>query len=313
MRVSRLWYDVQQVLAGNYEHLFRVFVKDEPHKISKVKLRKWRLIIASSLPVQMVWRMCFDHQNRWLNENPYKVPSAHGLVFCYGGWRRFKAHCKTKGLRYSRDISAWDVNAPGWVFKVILAFRTSKGPDNWRRVCAMLYSDAYKNAKLLFSNGVVLQQQYSGFMKSGLFSTIADNSLAMVSMHVLASYRAGCYVGSVWATGDDVLQQHISDTYIDALERLGCKVKEYEDQLVFMGTSFEKEPIPMYVEKHIVNYWSQELYREQTLDSYARLYSYSHWFDFWSRVADEAGVTLRSRSYYQFWYSSPLARWMSSW
>lgn len=311
-KIQRLWFDVKQVLFGTYNHYFRVFVKDEPHKISKIESGKWRLIIASSLPVQMVWRMCFSHQNDWLNDNPYNTPSSHGLVFCYGGWRRFKAHCRSKGLRYSRDISAWDINAPGWVFRSILRFRTKSGPFGWRRTCEWLYDDAYYHSVLLFSNGLVLRQLFPGFMKSGLFSTISDNSLSMVLMHCLACYRAGLNIGSVWATGDDVLQTHISDTYVDMLESLGCKVKEWEEGLVFMGTDFNNDPEPCYFSKHVVNYWCQEHYRQEALDSYLRLYAYSDKFDFWYRVSRVAGFTMRSRAYYQFWYSSPIARWLTN-
>lgn len=161
MKIQRLWYDTRLVLSGNYQHRFRVFVKDEPHKIRKVQQSKWRLIIASALPVQMAWRMCFSHQNEWLNEHPYTTPSAHGLVFCYGGWRRFQAAARSKGIRYSRDISAWDCNAPGWVFRVIESFRTARGPASWRHSVRLLYDDAYRKSILLFSNGLVLQQQYA--------------------------------------------------------------------------------------------------------------------------------------------------------
>ena len=80
VQVSRLWYDVQKVLAGTFEHFFRAFVKDEPHKKAKVLDKRWRLIIASALPVQMVWRMCFKHQNTSPNRHPYDSPSKHGLV-----------------------------------------------------------------------------------------------------------------------------------------------------------------------------------------------------------------------------------------
>lgn len=308
-RVEMLWYDTQQVLAGTYEHWFRVFVKDEPHKAAKVKAGRWRLIIAASLPVQMAWRLCFSRQNDWLNENPYSTPSAHGLVFAHGGWRRFKAHCQSAGIRYSRDISAWDINAPGWVFRLIREFRTRmRGPDSWRTVVSGLYRDAFKDSRLLFSRGFVLQQTFEGFMKSGLFNTIADNSLAMVMMHVLASFRARVPVGAVWATGDDVLQSYISDGYIRELEGLGCKVKEYSQCLDFMGTNFSKKPKPMYFHKHIVNAITVKVdVLPDLLDSYLRLYAYSDRRLLWETFAQVMGIRVHSGAYYECWYSSPLA------
>lgn len=309
-QLQRLWYDVQRVLSGDFEHQFRVFVKDEPHKKAKADQDRWRLIMCAALPNQMVWRMCLKHQNDWLNAHPFDCPSSHGLVFCYGGWRRFKAHAASKRLIYSRDISSWDVNAPGWVFDVVKEFRQrAGGPTSWLRALDLLYEDAFEKAKLRFSNGVILQQQYRGTMKSGLYITIADNSLAMVAMHVLASIRSGQRIGSVWATGDDVLQSYMSDSYIDCLEGLGCKVKESECRLAFMGTDFTKEPIPMYLEKHIVNFWSTDENTAERLDAYARLWCFDDtWYGFWRRLAELSGCTLKSQRFYQFWYNSPWAR-----
>lgn len=308
-QVERLWYDVQLAHSGNFDHYFRVFVKDEPHKKSKIEQQKWRLITCAALPIQMLWRMALKHQNDYLNNSPYETPSAHGLVFCYGGWRRFKAHCRSLGLRYSRDLSAWDTTAPGWVLMLCKQLRQrAGGPPDWLRVMDILYSDAFETAKLKFSNGVVLKQTYTGSMKSGLYTTISDNSLSMVALHCLASYRSGQHVGSVWCTGDDVLQEHISDAYVQELEGLGCVVKEYQAKLEFMGTDFSESPVPVYLDKHIVNFWTTDEYTEERLDSYLRLWCHSEWFDFWVKCARQKGITTKSRAYYQFWYNSPMAR-----
>lgn len=312
-QAQRLWYDVQQCYHGCYDHYYRAFVKEEPHKIAKIESKRWRLIMCAGLAQQMLWRLAIAHQNDWLNAHPYDCRSAHGLVFCYGGWRRFKAFCKAKGLRYSRDLASWDVNAPGWVFRMICELRKrAGGPDDWMRVMDRLYKEAFEDSKIRFSNGVVVQQLVPGIMKSGLFPTISDNSLAMGSMHVGACLRSGQVVGSWWATGDDVLQSHISDSYLEALERLGCKVKEYEDKLVFMGTDFSEAPVPVYLDKHIVNYWVSEDYEADRLDSYCRLWCHDErWFNFWRALGRNAGVTLKSRAYYQFWYDSPMYQMLS--
>lgn len=313
-QVQRLWHDVQLVLAGQYNHLFRAFVKDEPHKMGKVTAKKWRLIIASSLPVQMVWRMCFKHQNDALNAHPYESPSKHGLVFCYGGWRRFLAYVQTNGLLYSRDISAWDVNAPGWVLRLVGRWRQgwSGITDEWIRVQEALYKDAFSASKILFSNGIVVEQKFDGFMKSGIYNTISDNSVAMVIMHVLACLRSGQKFGKFAATGDDVMQSIISDKYLDELEQAGCRVKEVLNHIEFMGTDYQKGyPEPMYFHKHLVNYVTKPGLEEEVLDSYCRLYAYSPKFEFWKKVAELAGVKTRTSSYYKFWYSSPMAKVMN--
>lgn len=310
MQLERLWYDMNLFISGHYEHQFRVFVKDEPHKQSKIEQKRWRLIMCASLPVQMAWRLALRHQNDWLNNHPYECPSAHGLVFCYGGWRRFRAHAKSQRLQYSRDISAWDLNAPGWIFRVIREFRKrAGGPRAWLDLVDRLYDDAFVHPKLRFSNGLVLRQDFEGVMKSGLFVTIADNSLGMGGTHVLASLRSGTPIGNLWATGDDVLQSHISDRYLDELLRAGCRVKEWEPRLVFMGTDFTSYPTPMYFQKHVVNFWVSSDNLEERLDAYARLWCHhDDIFQFWRVLAKISGVTLRSKNYYQFWYDSPMAK-----
>lgn len=315
VQVERLWHDVQLCYLGKYRHVFRCFVKSEPHKKAKIEQKRWRLIMCASLAMQMLWRMALTHQNEYLNSHAYETPSAHGVVFCYGGWRRFKADCKSKRLRYSRDISSWDINAPGWIFRVIKRFRQrAGGPPDWLRTLDILYKDAFEEPVIKFSLGILVRQLFSGVMKSGLFSTISDNSLGMVGMHALASVRSGQRIGSVRATGDDVLQELMSAAYLMALEKLGCRVKEVEERLVFMGTDFTDKPKPMYLAKHLVNFWTDEQNAADRLDSYARLWCHDEkWFAFWDALARKMGFTLRSRSYYEFWYDSPMARFMSLW
>lgn len=310
LKVQMLWYDVQQVMSGHYDHVFRAFIKDEPHKVAKAQSNRWRLIMASALPVQMVWRMLYSHQNKSLNESPYKTPSKHGLVFCYGGWRRFLSMCKSQGIKYSRDISAWDVNAPGWVFRVIRDFRARMGgaDSQWLIVHDLLYDDAYCNSQILFSNGIIVKQFFEGVMKSGLFSTISDNSLAMVAMHLLACFRTGTQIGNIAATGDDVVQSIVNDSYLQALEDLGCNVKEVHPHLEFMGMDYTSgKPEPLYFQKHVFNFTCKSGYEGEVIDAYLRMYSHSDLFDFWKRVAELGKYRHHSRFYYNFWYDSPLA------
>jgi hypothetical protein len=315
MRVEELWTEVRDVLDGNYEHIFRAFIKDEPHKKAKADEGRWRLIIACALPVQMVWRMAFRLQNARLNEACHEIPSKHGMVFCYGGWRRFLAEVDTKGLKVSRDISGWDINSPGWVFDADLELRTRLVTDvnaDWIRVTEWLYKDAFHTSKILFSNGLVYEQCFSGFMKSGIFSTISTNGDAMYLMHGAACVVAFEPITPFCATGDDVVQSSCSKNYKEALERLGCVVKEVIDGIEFMGSSFEgpgRAPVPLYFGKHVVSFAMKSEVVAEVLDAYARFYIHSPLeHHFWRSVAQEFNVPLRSTAHYREWYDSPVAR-----
>lgn len=315
-RVEKLWFDVQRVLAGDYPHLFRVFIKDEPHKIAKAETNRWRMIVASSLPVQMVWRMLFNEQNLALNKNSARIPSKHGFIQCYGGWMTFLADLQSKGIKYSRDISGWDVGAPGFIFKIIgkLRQRWPGVSDSWIAAQRLVYDDAYENSNLIFSNGVVVRQLFGGFMKSGLFSTIADNSLAMVGIHILAALRSGMPYGHFAATGDDVVQSHVTEEYLQELGRLGCRVKEVLPRIEFMGINYSSQrPEPIYTAKHLANLMMKTCDLGDLFDAYGRLYGESRLFPCWAQLAAYMGVQMRSQDYYRFWYSNPWAATMVDW
>lgn len=311
-QAERLWCMVRQVLGGTYHHIFRAFVKDEPHKKAKADEGRWRLIIASSLPVLVVWRMAFGTLNDLLNESVYSTPSMHGLVLCYGGWRRFLALCRLRNLKVARDLSGWDVNSPGWVFRADLELR-KRLCDNptpyWESVVDMLYRDTFEESEILFSNGLVYKQKFSGFMKSGCFNTISTNSIAMYLMHVVACVRSRIKIGVLYAVGDDTIQEPFPDCYLDELEKLGCRVKEVVDGVEFVGTDFRNSaPEPMYFAKHVVNVCITEEV-EDTIDSYCRLYAHSPKLAFWKRLAQRMGLKVRSSAFYQAWYDCAWARW----
>lgn len=310
VQVERLWYDVRTLYEGNFVHTFRAFVKDEPHKIKKRAEGTWRLIMCASLSVQILWRMALKHQNDWLNSHAIDTPSAHGFRFCYGGWRQFKSVVESKSLRYTRDLTSWDLSSPGWIWRFVRELRERfEGPDDWHRTLRVLYKDAFCDAVIQFSNGIIVKQTVEGLMKSGLYVTISDNTLGMVAYHFLASLKSGLPLAPCIATGDDVLQASISESYLEELERLGCRVKEFEEKQHFMGTDFTSAPVPLYLEKHIVGLWTKdESVRAEVLDAYGRLWCHSEtWFRFWVAVSEQLGIQLHSRQYYMFWYDSPWA------
>ena len=176
-----------------------------------------------------------------------------------------------------------------------------------------LYNDAFTHSRILFSNGWVVKQCFDGFMKSCIYNTISDNSVAMVAMHILACLRSGQKLGKFAAIGDDVMQSIISDQYLDEIQRAGCRVKEVINHIEFMGADYQQGyPEHMYFQKHLINICCKPGIEEEVLDSYLRLYAYSGKFDFWKRLADNLGVKTRTPAYYKFWYSSPLAKVMNS-
>lgn len=309
---SMLLSQVMEVFNGEYDHIFKVFVKPEAHKPEKAAEGRWRLIIASSLPVQVAWAMTVGHLEESLLTNQPNIPPAYNTCFFGGGWRRFAERCRKTQINWATDKSAWDWNSPGWVYRIIQQLRvrlTANATEEWKACLGRLYDDAYFESKVMLATGHIYKQVGGGLMKSGLLVTLSDNSLGQVVEDALAQLSVGQLPTPMFATGDDVLQRKPHDTtaYLERLQRFGCKVKQSSDSLEFMGFDFTDQPMPLYPAKHIWNLLRQtEDKLESVLDAYCRMYAKQPEFQkFYQRVADYLGVRVRSPQYYEFFMDNP--------
>lgn len=313
IRANLLWHMVQDVLRGEFEHFYKVFIKCEPHKLEKARQGRWRLIIMSSLPYQVVWHMAISHLETAFLQEVGRTPLMHAFVYYGGGWKRFRHIASVRRLRWCSDKSGWDWNAPGWVFHVCCELRkrlTDGATPEWELLLDRLYKDAYEESTLILPTGEVYQQQTSGLMKSGLVPTISDNGLAQIALHVRAELRLGVPATNIIATGDDTMQEIPQDpeAYLSELQRGGCVVKEYGIGSDFMGFDIHDDGFkPRYVAKHLVNLiYQEDQYLAETLESYAMMYVHRPvFFDYWKLVASKLGVSLPSRQYFKYFADNP--------
>nr|QIS87998.1 MAG: RNA-dependent RNA polymerase [Khabarov virus] len=309
LKMARLWHDVRNA-EEDPDHMFRVFVKDEPHKNSKARIGRWRLIMACPLHIQILWSMCFRIQNDKENDIFPDTPSAQGLVYPGGGWRNFSFLLDVHRVNTCIDKTAWDWLAPGWVFDVDLEVRSrlNRRPcDRWQALSTKLYEIAFHRAKLAMPDGRVYLQEIPGVMKTGLVNTIATNSRAQVELHCLACIRRGIDPGLLYATGDDTAQTEVDDDYIEELQRAGCVVKNVTIGKEFMGFNLQRKITPMYLDKHIVTLAHKAPVIAEVLESYLRMYCHSEWYSTWAAVAKELGVSHLSQASYQYWMDNPAA------
>lgn len=310
MQLTRLWYDVKRVLADDWETVLRVFIKQEPHKMKKVEERRWRLIMACPLSVQVAWQMLFGFMNDLEITKAFDIPSQQGLILVNGGWKCYKRLWDSKGLDHGLDKEAWDWTVPFWIFKADLDFRHRMGRggrmQEWRNIAEHLYRHMFEDPILQLSSGERFQQEVPGIMKSGCVNTISTNSHGQIMGHLAVCFRAGCdpYPLPV-ACGDDTIQ-HVSHTVdLDLYELFGIRVKSVSDTLEFVGHDFPSEgPRPLYLLKHLYKIpYVKEEDMANYLDSMARMYCHTHYFEFWEKLAEALGVELRlSKTSYQFWY-----------
>lgn len=311
LKLQRLWYDVQCVLEGKSgSNLIRVFVKQEPTKMSKVREGRWRLIMASSLAVQVAWQMLFRFHNDREIQQSYFIPSQQGIKLVGGGWKRYRAQWEHYELTNGLDKSAWDWTMPYWCIMLDLQFRKRMGTGSqlgkWFEIATMLYDRMFKDPILVTSDGRMFRQRVPGIMKSGCLNTISTNSHGQVMIHCAVCYDEGISVHPICkACGDDTLQHTKHCLNIAAYTKYGIIVKSASECMEFVGHEFtSRGPHPLYMAKHLKKVqYVPEKDMAQYLDSMARMYVHTRYFDLWRSIALASGYDLPlSYEAYLYWY-----------
>lgn len=185
-----------------------VFVKPEPHKLSKVAAGRLRLISAVSLVDTMVDRVML----RWLMEtameNICQTPVMLGWSPLRGGYLHmldlFKG-CKTRGL----DKTAWDWTVSGWLLetvKEVIKELAVGANDFWLKWLDDRWEHLFCRAVFQFRDNTVVAQPGWGLMKSGCYLTILINSIGQLIYHAMALKRLSLPLDyrRFVAIGDDV-------------------------------------------------------------------------------------------------------------
>lgn len=317
-RLSLLWTMVVSVFEGTYEHIWRCFVKAEPHKKQKAAQGRWRLIMMSSLPVQVAWHMAVGHLESRILAKMGNHPLRHGTMYFGGGWRRFREELLLAGRVWNSDKSGWDWNSPGWPYVCCKKLRkrlTVGASDKWLELIDRLYEDAFFRKKVILPDGWIVQQAQGGLMPSGAVTTISDNGFSQLFLDLCACDLTGEPYSDAIATGDDVAQRipKDADAYVAALQQSGCIVKEFSVGTEFMGFELAESGFkPKYLGKHLTNFCHQkEEFLSETLEGYLRIYAYDDdAFSFWYSMIEILNLDVarfRSREYYRYFAGNPEA------
>lgn len=257
-----------------------VFVKQEPHKEKKIKEGTFRLISAVSLVDTLVDRVLFS----WLADRVVgtvsRTPSMVGWVPSRGGFNELRRFFEKSA---SADKSAWDWTVQPWmvemwkdfIFKLAVDF-----PPWWYEAVLVRFDLLFKNAVFRFKDGMEIQQNVVGVMKSGCYLTIMLNTVGQVMLHWLAARRTGQdpLDDVPVCMGDDTLQRDCSDDYVEEIRKLGAVVKAVERNFgcaEFAGVVVNNKGFsPAYWQKHCyalatIPYEN----RAQALSSYQYLYA----------------------------------------
>lgn len=309
LQVHRLWVDVQNVIKGDFDHIFRVFIKMEPHTKKKEREKRWRLIIASALSVQVVWNMLFSPIQNLEIDNAHLLPSQQGMILCNGGWKLFLDIWTRKGFNCGLDKSAWDWTYPFWMLMLDLelVYRLGRGKrmQEWLNIALWLHKDAFQDARIMLSDGRIFQQVVDGMMKSGLFPTISKNSRGTIIAHIYNCILTNTPIYPLpAAVGDDSLQDEEQVKDLSGYEKMGIVIKEITRGLEFVGNTFTPSgPAPLYIKKHLFKLpYVKEEHLTTYVDAMARMYAHSEHYELWQALASVLRIPIHSRKYYQMWY-----------
>lgn len=273
----------EYLLEGSYHcDPIKVFIKQEPHKVSKLKEGRLRLISAVSVIDTMVDRMLFQRIFKKVVSEPLSTPVAIGWSPVQSGAAYLRMHLS--GKTFDTDKKHWDWTFPWWLlvdsYKVLLQI-ASPAPW-WEAVALRRFKCLFKYARFSFPDGQVVDQREKGIMKSGCYLTLLMNSLGQWILHEHAQLSLGVNVKFI-CFGDDGTQEHSEhdDKFVAFYEKLGFKVEHgVHDNIEFCGFHIfaNSKFLPAYKDKHVF------MLRHLTLDPTIAVqtlqsYQYLYWFD----------------------------------
>jgi hypothetical protein len=271
----------------------KLFIKDEPHKKTKLASQRERIISCLSLEDQVVDRILFWP---WVDAEIRNV----ARVTSKSGWAPLPDGYKALALTFPADQSiaidktAWDWTMPAWVvvhYMAVKFLQCMDLDDHYQVLCwNRMLQVVGPGAVFRFPDGERRRQRVVGLMKSGWLLTLSMNSMAQWAQHALASFRVGMtQVPYMWAMGDDNLvrwnpSEEELEAYLSELRQTGCIVKHALRNREFAGFEVENCDVvrPLYKDKHIfaLKHLDPRVERE-TILSYGLIYALSDdpWLD----------------------------------
>lgn len=310
-RLQLLWLDVQDLINKKFDVVLRVFIKREPHKKKKILSKRWRLIMASPLCVQVLWSMLFSFQNDLEIDHVTEIPSKQGMSLVHGHWKFYYKYWKTHRFNFCVDAEAWDWTMPYWKLMWDLDFRFRMGRgrkiEEWFELGKYLYELMFKDPIVALSDGNCYKQVIPGIMKSGCKNTISTNSHAQLIDHVIVCIRTNKPIyPPPDVCGDDKFQNEVNAADPEELAKLGVKVKISFRGSEFIGHEMSPNgPVPLYFKKHLFNYCLESPeFLNEFLESMLVLYAHSEKFSFWYNLALFHNARIKSKHYYLNLYDS---------
>lgn len=301
----------------------KVFIKQEPHKLSKIVEGRFRLISAVSLVDTMVDRILFGKFCRNLLDKVTETPCLIGWSPIAGGFRyllnKFRGR-KTRGL----DKTAWDWTVREWLIKavkdVLLSLLEGHSPG-FKDLVDSRWEALFRDARYQFSDGTVVQQPGWGVMKSGCYLTIVINSIGQMLYHALAMKKLSLPPDALRfvTIGDDVTIEDFPQfqEYERIIVSYGAILKPSEPTVHIEFAGFisciefgEEKSWPEYWRKHLFQITHSQLEVSRFLPSYHILYGMEPNFGEyirWLMARECPDLLFDRRRCKSIWLNTPIA------
>lgn len=263
-------FSPQELIENGLVDPVKVFIKGEPHKISKIKEKRLRIIASVSLVDQIIERLLHRVQN--LNEIEWweKCPSKPGLGLHDDGMisltHSMEELLESNGQIDCSDVSAWDWTVQEWELDLDMEIRVklARCEENslYAKMCKVNATCVARTVFVTPDGKMRAQCGVFGGQLSGRYCTSSSNSRMRILATCLARLRLtgkatvtnkGKEVLGIMSMGDDSVEVHVPGMK-EEINKIGhlCKMVETHSQVcgvdfcsqVFDGTGIAYPSAP---------------------------------------------------------------------
>lgn len=246
----------EELVRTGVRDVVRLFIKDEPHKDTKIRAGKLRLIAGVALVDQFWERKLSGVQNSAEIARWETCPSKPGVGLDDDGLRSISEQIRREEVDTETDVSGWDWSVQQWELdddaecrRILAGAQKGSLFDFLVRVQAYCVG----HSVLCLPTGELVSQEEGGVQLSGSYNTSSTNSrcrcLVSLNARLEKARENGGYLPGlvenmslqgrvgVMAMGDDSVEKGFEGIK-ETLEAMGHDVKMVKRNESFVGTSF---------------------------------------------------------------------------
>ncbi len=238
----------------------KLFVKNEPHKKSKILEGRFRLIFSMSVIDNVIARILFSRQNNAEIEIWDRIPMKPGMGLTDEYMEIIYSYVKANdsGGLMETDMKGWDWSFQEQDFNSDLERRAALNSGKntlWYKIAKAHYYCVARKVMVL-SNGEMYKQTFPGIMPSGWYNTSSTNSACRVINHEHAALMENA-LPFIMVMGDDGVERPIDNLemhYLTLGKTCGLINKVSAERFEFCSTLFVNGVgIPVNVTKQLFN------------------------------------------------------------